>query len=137
MLHSYLPAHLASTLLTGSLLQIFFDFMPSVQEPEARKTSTEKAQVMDINPKEPTSTSKNDSAHAEHRNEALQSLLGSSYAAWAACSVILCLVFAFWLFWVPLTYGQPSLTPEQVQWRQKIPGVRRLWFTDHEVVPVW
>lgn len=44
-----------------------------------------------------------------------QSMLG----AWIATFVILGLVFAGWYFFLPLTYGYPGLTVEQV--------IRRKW----------
>ncbi|EMR71235.1 putative glycosyltransferase family 39 protein [Eutypa lata UCREL1] len=44
---------------------------------------------------------------------------GQSMApAWIACTVILSLAFAGWYFYLPLTYGYPGLSVEQVQRRK-------------------
>ena len=39
---------------------------------------------------------------------------GSSMAAWVACGAVLLSTFAFWCFWLPLTYGYPGLSMEAV-----------------------
>ena len=39
---------------------------------------------------------------------------GSSMAAWIACGGVLLAAFAFWCFWLPLTYGYPSLSVKAV-----------------------
>ncbi|KAF2756614.1 PMT-domain-containing protein [Pseudovirgaria hyperparasitica] len=90
-LHHYLPAHLASTLVTGALVEFIFNIEPlssnevSIVIPGKRKTASIRKPV----------------------RERLggQNLLG----AWIATSAILALVFAVFIFYAPLTYGKPGL----------------------------
>lgn len=90
-LHHYLPAHLASALVTGALVEFVFCVEPlEVEEIVDRK----KVYKVRTGP---------------------QSLFG----AWIATAVILVVVAGGWWFFVPLTYGSPGLTVEEV--------VRRKW----------
>ncbi|KKA29405.1 hypothetical protein TD95_004070 [Thielaviopsis punctulata] len=96
-LHHYLPAHLASSLVTGSLLEFVF-----VNDSAPEKTKSKKAV-------------KEEKHHITASERfAGQSLLGS----WIACTVIVVLLTACWYFWLPLTYGYPGLTPEQIAKRR-------------------
>jgi dolichyl-phosphate-mannose-protein mannosyltransferase len=102
-LHHYLPAHLASTLVTGSLVE--FVFSQDAPEHEVAYLAA-KAGRKNVQPKR----------HLTARERfAGQSLMGS----WIAAGVILAVVAASWYFFLPLTYGYPGLTVEQV--------VRRKW----------
>ncbi|KAK4110551.1 glycosyltransferase family 39 protein [Canariomyces notabilis] len=102
-LHHYLPAHLASTLVTGSLVE--FVFSQDAPEHEVAYLAA-KAGRKNAQPKR----------HLTARERfAGQSLMGS----WIAAGVILAVVAASWYFFLPLTYGYPGLTVEQV--------VRRKW----------
>ncbi|AEO65833.1 glycosyltransferase family 39 protein [Thermothielavioides terrestris NRRL 8126] len=102
-LHHYLPAHLASTLVTGSLVE--FIFSQDAAEHEAAYQAA-KAGKKAAAPKR----------HLTARERfAGQSLL----ASWIATLVILALVAASWYFFLPLTYGYPGLSVEQV--------LRRKW----------
>ncbi|KAL2018932.1 hypothetical protein VTK56DRAFT_10226 [Thermocarpiscus australiensis] len=101
-LHHYLPAHLASTLVTGSLVEFIFS-QDAVEHEVAYQAAKAGKKVP---PKR----------HLTARERfAGQSLLGS----WIAAVVILALVAASWYFFLPLTYGYPGLTVEQV--------LRRRW----------
>ncbi|KAJ4295832.1 Dolichyl-phosphate-mannose--protein mannosyltransferase 4 [Collariella sp. IMI 366227] len=100
-LHHYLPAHLASTLVTGALVE--FVFTQDSAEPETVKAG-KKGAVVPVK------------RHLTARERfAGQSLAG----AWIATGVILTVVAASWYFFLPLTYGYPGLSVEQV--------VRRKW----------
>lgn len=94
-LHHYLPAHLASCLVAGALIEFVFSAEP-VDETRGPRKSPKK--------------------HLTARERlAGQSMMG----AWIACGVVLTIVIAGWWFFLPLTYGYPGLSVEQV--------VRRKW----------
>jgi dolichyl-phosphate-mannose-protein mannosyltransferase len=97
-LHHYLPAHLASCLVTGSLVEFIFQNEPLESEVTAKGGK------------------KVAKRHLTARDRfGSQSMLPS----WAAVGVILALVAAGWYFFLPLTYGYPGLSVEQV--------LRRKW----------
>ena len=102
-LHHYLPAHLASTLVTGALVEFIFS-QDAIEHEVAHQAA--KAGKKTAAPKH----------HLTARERfAGQSLMGS----WIAAGVILAIVAASWYFFLPLTYGFPGLSVEQV--------VRRKW----------
>lgn len=85
-LHHYLPAHLASALVTGALVEFIFCTEPIEREiidKDGKKTYI-------AGPK--------------------QSMVG----AWAATVVITAVVVAGFVYFAPLTYGSPGLSVEQV-----------------------
>lgn len=90
-LHHYLPAHLASALVAGALIEFIFTTgaAPSTDKP-GRKNLTAKERF------------------------AGQSLLG----VWIASGVITVIIAGGWYFFLPLTYGYPGLSVEQVQRRK-------------------
>lgn len=103
-LHHYLPAHLASTLVTGALVEFIFNIEPI--DPES--------------PPPPPSSTPAVKGHKRTKSKpvreriAQQSLLGS----WIACVAILSVVvWCFWFF-APLTYGKPGLDVAQVNRRK-------------------
>jgi dolichyl-phosphate-mannose-protein mannosyltransferase len=98
-LHHYLPAHLASALVTGALVEFIFNIEPAAIEEMINKDPKKK----------PTSNRK-----PVRERIAGQSLL----AAWIATAVILLLVAWSFFFFAPLTYGKPGLTVPQVQARK-------------------
>jgi dolichyl-phosphate-mannose-protein mannosyltransferase len=103
-LHHYLPAHLASCLVTGALVEFVFNADPVDSDINYQAVKAGKKPAP--GPKR----------HISARERfAGQSMLGS----WIACAVILIVVFAGWYFFLPLTYGMPGLTVEQV--------LRRKW----------
>lgn len=95
-LHHYLPAHLASTLVTGALLEFIFSARPVDDFPEEDKKR---------------SLAKNKPARMKLPNQDLSS-------SWIALTVILILVIGSWYFFLPLTYGYPGLSVKQVQSRK-------------------
>lgn len=98
-LHHYLPAHLASTLVTGALLE--FVFNADTSEFEAAKSG-----------KKPGGPKRHVSARERFAGQ-------SMVPAWIACAVILGLAAFGWYFFLPLTYGYPGLSVDQV--------LRRKW----------
>lgn len=104
-LHHYLPAHLASTLVAGALVEFIFTNDSAEPEPPTYQ------QV-----KSGKRTAPDPKRHISARERlAGQSLMG----AWIATGVILLLVAGTWSFFLPLTYGYPGLSVEQV--------LRRKW----------
>lgn len=103
-LHHYLPAHLASTLVAGALIEfIFTNDSPEPEQPTYQQVKSGKKAAPE--PKR----------HISARERlAGQSLMG----AWIATAVILAIVAAAWWFFLPLTYGYPGLTVEQVMRRK-------------------
>ncbi|PSN60833.1 PMT-domain-containing protein [Corynespora cassiicola Philippines] len=100
-LHHYLPAHLASALVTGALVEFIFNIEP-------------------IEPESPPPSGGSFKGHRRTMSRpvrervATQSLLGS----WIATGVILSVVLWCFLFFAPLTYGKPGLDVAQVNARK-------------------
>lgn len=102
-LHHYLPAHLASCLVAGAVIEFIFNIEP--------------AEIANISSKNPiVDGSKDSKAQAQQRSRPIreriagQSLLGT----WAATGVIIAVLAWGFLFFAPLTYGKPGLTVDQV-----------------------
>ncbi|KEY74105.1 hypothetical protein S7711_05355 [Stachybotrys chartarum IBT 7711] len=95
-LHHYLPAHLASCLVAGSLVEFVFSAEP-VDEDASPSTTSPKRHI------------------TARERFAGKSLLST----WIATFVILGVVAAGWAFFLPLTYGYPGLSVDEV--------VRRKW----------
>ncbi|KAG5934619.1 hypothetical protein E4U59_006081 [Claviceps monticola] len=92
-LHHYLPSHLASCLVAGALVEFIFSVEPIVDQQTFKK-----------NPRK----------HMSARERfAGQSMMGP----WIATAVIMAVVIAGWWFFLPLTYGYPGLSIEQVNRR--------------------
>lgn len=100
-LHHYLPAHLASTLVTGALLEFVFN-----------NDTTENDFLSGRGGKKIAGPKKHLSARERFAGT-------SMIPAWIACVVILALAAFGWAFFLPLTYGYPGLDVNQV--------LRRKW----------
>ncbi|CAZ79889.1 unnamed protein product [Tuber melanosporum] len=90
-LHHYLPAHLASSLVTGALVEFVFCVEPLETEKVGK-----------------------DGKKKYTPRSGPQSLA----AAWAAAVVVIAAVAGGWYFFIPLTYGSPGLDVSQVVARQ-------------------
>jgi dolichyl-phosphate-mannose-protein mannosyltransferase len=98
-LHHYLPAHLASTLVVGSLLEFVFNADPATEEASYQAVKS----------------GKKPGPGPQRFVTARERFAGQSMVpAWIACIVILALATASWAYFLPLTYGYPGLTVEQV-----------------------
>ncbi|MCJ1314097.1 hypothetical protein MMC25_007777 [Agyrium rufum] len=95
-LHHYLPAHLASSMVTGALLEFVFNLDPEGVE-EVAQASLEKSSKKKGTQQRSTITAK--------ERYGTQSML----PLWAAAGVILLVVIGGWYFFLPLTYGKPGL----------------------------
>lgn len=108
-LHHYLPAHLASSLVTGALLEFIFNADPvdlnETQQSYSLGGKRAQAKKVDGVGWEP-----------EPRNvKSKQSLaVQTSLVLWGAAGVVMAVVIGGWWFFLPLTYGKPGLSPEQV-----------------------
>ena len=100
-LHHYLPAHLASALVTGALVEFIFNVEP---------LGTEDA------PTDGKVGKKKGSAAQQTRMRPVRERLGtqSLVAAWIATAVLLSVVAWTFLFYAPLTYGKPGLNVPQI-----------------------
>ena len=99
-LHHYLPAHLASALVAGALIEFIFNLEPAdvaAVAKEGGKTITKEPRSKPI-----------------RERIAGQSLL----ATWAASGVGVAVLIWGFLFFAPLTYGTPGLSVPEVQSRK-------------------
>ena len=109
-LHHYLPAHLASALVTGALLEFVFNIDPAgLDEPSYRVVVDGKA-----------GSKKKGGVAAGRRSLPAKERMGrqSLLAMWAAAGVVLMVVVGGWWFFLPLTYGKPGLDVAQVNARK-------------------
>ncbi|KAF7885063.1 hypothetical protein EAF00_010881 [Botryotinia globosa] len=98
-LHHYLPAHLASCLITGALLEFIFNVEPIMDDV-------------------PSGVAKKAGAVKKHL-PAREKLAGQNLMmSWAAVGVILSVVLFGWYFFLPLTYGYPGLSVPEVNARK-------------------
>lgn len=102
-LHHYLPAHLASALVAGAIVEFIFNIEP--------------ADIANKQIKDGANASKEAAASA--RRPVRERLAGQSLmVTWAASGVIIAtLLWGFWFF-APLTYGKPGLNIEEVNRRK-------------------
>ena len=98
-LHHYLPAHLASALVTGALLEFVFTTDP-VGLDELNHGSTTDAKV---------SKKKGGNISQRRSLPAKERMGGSMLGLWVAACAILAAVIGGWYFFLPLTYGKPGL----------------------------
>ncbi|KKK16218.1 hypothetical protein ARAM_001792 [Aspergillus rambellii] len=102
-LHHYLPAHVASSLVTGALIEFIFNL-----EPTAVPTTVPTSQD------DPSGKSKTKRFVTARERMGFKSIL----AGWIASLVILAAtIWGFWFF-APLTYGTPGLDIEGVNARK-------------------
>jgi dolichyl-phosphate-mannose-protein mannosyltransferase len=100
-LHHYLPAHLASALVTGALVEFIFNVEPAQIDRQLEVAGEKKKSGSPITAERPLPVRERLTG---------QSLLG----AWAASGLILSLLVWSFLYFAPLTYGKPGLSVDQV-----------------------
>jgi len=100
-LHHYLPAHLASALVAGALIEFIFNIEPS--------------EVAKFDPKDGSKTI----TKAPRSKPIRERIVGQSLiATWAASGVIVAVLVWSFVYFAPLTYGTPGLSVEQVNARK-------------------
>lgn len=108
-LHHYLPAHLASCLVTGALVEFIFNVDPILDDETSSVIAAKKDKVVS---KVPEKTRRSFQTAQER-------LKGQSmFATWVATAVVLAVVIYGFYFFFPLTYGWPGLNPQQVNARK-------------------
>lgn len=101
-LHHYLPAHLASCLVSGALVEFIFNVEPVIDD------ETVLAKKDKVVAKMPEKTRRAFASASER-------LKGQSLTAtWAAVGVIMSAVLWGWYYFLPLTYGKPGLSVDEV-----------------------
>ena len=105
-LHHYLPAHLASCLVTGALVEFIFNVDPVIDDEVVNTRKDELKKKVPEKAKRAFQTA-NDRLKG-------QSLL----TTWAATGVIMAAVLWGWWFFLPLTYGKPGLSVQEVNARR-------------------
>lgn len=97
-LHHYLPAHLASSLVAGALLEFIFNVEPVVDDNSVVKGGKK--------------------APKKHL-PAREKLAGQNlFTSWAAAGVVIAVLIGGWYFFLPLTYGYPGLSVPEVNARK-------------------
>ncbi|KAK3067946.1 Dolichyl-phosphate-mannose--protein mannosyltransferase 4 [Teratosphaeriaceae sp. CCFEE 6253] len=131
-LHHYLPAHLASALVAGALVEFIFNIEPAdvvsnlgeAQQllQDGRKGKTPTAQQAQQSQSQQQTTVRGGGGTGRPRSGSKpvrERIAGQSLlATWAAAGVIVMgLMWGFWFF-APLTYGRPGLSVEEVNRRK-------------------
>ncbi|KAL7267354.1 Dolichyl-phosphate-mannose--protein mannosyltransferase 4 [Rhizina undulata] len=93
-LHHYLPAHLASALVLGGLVEFVFCSDPVEMEKKGKKDEK------------------------KEKEKGVSGSAGGSVGAWIALVVVVVAVVAGWWEFAPLTYGSPGLTVSEVNRRK-------------------
>ena len=108
-LHHYLPAHLASSLVCGALLEFIFNLDPvGLDENFLQQTNQIRTPS-----KNKDRTGKRVVVPAKDR-VSQQGML----ALWGASGLVMAAVLGGWFFFLPLTYGKPGLSVDQVNARK-------------------
>jgi len=122
-LHHYLPAHLASALVAGALLEFVFDIEPLDSRDSFSDAFTKSDSVLttDGSAKSAAGKAAKKSLTNGPARTPVRQRLGqqSLWAMWAAAVVVLAAVGWSFVYFAPLTYGTPGLTVEEV--------VKRKW----------
>ncbi|GAB7356169.1 hypothetical protein MBLNU459_g6760t1 [Dothideomycetes sp. NU459] len=107
-LHHYLPAHLASALVTGALVEFIFNIEPATFEEVAQNNANV------------TNSTKNKKSHSAGTSRPVRERIASQnlLATWAAVAAILAIIIGGFIFYAPLTYGSPGLEVNQVNARK-------------------
>jgi len=102
-LHHYLPAHLASCLVAGSMVEFIFNIEPS--------------ELANISAKNPiVDGSKDSTTQQQQRSRPIRERIAGQtlVATWAASGVIISVLAWSFYFFAPMTYGSPGLNVQQV-----------------------
>lgn len=111
-LHHYLPAHLASALVTGALLEFICNVEPDLDGATVSDALSSKSKV--------SLTTEGANKSRTEKTTPISQRLGtqSLWISWAASGAILAVVIWSFVFFAPLTYGNRGLDVEAVQARK-------------------
>ncbi|KAK1809003.1 Dolichyl-phosphate-mannose--protein mannosyltransferase 4 [Friedmanniomyces endolithicus] len=111
-LHHYLPAHLASALVAGAVVE----FITNIEPPELANFT--EAQLQEA--KKGSTRTQATQAEGVLKSRPIRERVGgqSLLVTWAAAGVIVAGLVGGFLFFAPLTYGRPGLSVEQVTARK-------------------
>ncbi|GAB7365888.1 hypothetical protein MBLNU230_g7218t1 [Neophaeotheca triangularis] len=113
-LHHYLPAHLASALVAGALLEFVFNIEPQ----ELTSLATDNPSISDGKPGGEKGV-KGQKLRELRSRPIRERIAGQSLlATWAAGALVVAALIGGFIYFAPLTYGQPGLSVEQVQARK-------------------
>lgn len=120
-LHHYLPAHLASALVAGALLEFVCNLEPAdsrdsvvdafARDSTAALTTDGAANARAVNGKKKAQAAVTTDRHKPVRERVSGRNL---WVSWAAAAAVLAIVAYSFFFFAPLTYGKPGLTVDEV-----------------------
>jgi len=105
-LHHYLPAHLASALVAGALVEFVFNIDPAGIEETISAANRAPVAYAKVS----SSAINRIPMISKSRSGANKSLL----ATWAATGAIMSVILWSFFYFAPLTYGNPGLSVDQV-----------------------
>jgi dolichyl-phosphate-mannose-protein mannosyltransferase len=120
-LHHYLPAHLASCLVTGALVEFIFNVEPVIDDSALQNSISPSQSTQKSSASMPSAVKEKQEGprSRKHFQTASERLKGQSMlATWIATIVILAVVLYGFMFFFPLTYGWPGLDVQQVNRRK-------------------
>lgn len=119
-LHHYLPAHLASSLVAGALLEFVFNVEVADSHDSVTDAFDSKSSALLTTDGRKNGNVKNRGVDVLERKKPISERLGhqSLLASWVALGAIMAAVIFGFLYFAPLTYGKPGLDVEQVMARK-------------------
>jgi dolichyl-phosphate-mannose-protein mannosyltransferase len=115
-LHHYLPAHLASALVTGALLEFVCNIEPDLDGASVGDALSGQSSVAF------TTDGTGKKNQTEQRRPITERSGGQNlWISWAVTAGILAVLVWTYIFFAPLTYGSPGLEVDEV--------VRRKWLS--------
>jgi len=120
-LHHYLPAHLASSLVAGALLEFVCNVEPDIDGAAVADAMNARSSVTlttDGASKSNIVKTENNNKKTPISERVAGQGQGAIYLSWAALMAIMAVVIAGYVMYAPLTYGDRGLTVEEVQTRK-------------------
>jgi len=120
-LHHYLPAHLASSLVAGALLEFICNVEPDIDGAALSDALNDQSSVSlttDGASKSSTSKTETNNKKTPISERVAGQGQGAMYLSWAVMAGIMAVVVAGYVYYAPLTYGDRGLTVEEVQARK-------------------
>lgn len=121
-LHHYLPAHLASSLVAGALLEFICNVDPNVDGASMSYALSSKSSVAVTNG---AIKSESTTVSAGGKKKPVGETAGRMYLSWTVLMAVMAVVVAGYVVYAPLTYGDRGLSVEEV--------TRRKWPMDYDL----